>query len=531
MKKTIYVILTCVIFLSACSESFLDRIPEDSYVEDNFYSSDEALSAATSPLYTRAWFDYNSGAIVSIGSLRANDAYTPWGEPEWTTFQVTALHNGLVSTWKGLYGVVTMANSTIEGIKTKATSDVSEEAKSSAIAEARLMRAAAYFYMLRLWGPVILFEDNQAIVDNPICPLNLESDVFQFIINDLTYAADHLPEQATAGRATSWSAKGLLAKVYLARSGWNGGTRDESDLEKARLYAGDVCENSGLNLLPSYENLFKYKYNNNEESLLAMQWVPLGDWNVCNTLYSTLSISDISGGVAVWGAPEATYDQIMQYEPNDTLRLNATFMIEGTYYPYLNIAEGGYTYPGNSTGTAMNKKGAVGGPNDDNDGKVAVMNSPLNTYILRLADTYLTYAEAYLGNNSTINSGPGLAYFNKVRERAGLEAKSTITFEDIIRERRCEFGMEYTNWLDMTTWYKWKPDYMLSYFNSQKRGVRAIVKRGDNPGERIVTEDETAAPNFEIVITNDNIFFPYPESDVIQNPLLREDPQPYTFNE
>jgi hypothetical protein len=30
-----------------------------------------------------------------------------------------------------------------------------------------------------------------------------------------------------------------------------------------------------------------------------------------------------------------------------------------------------------------NKKGAVGGPNDNNDGKVASMNSPLNTYILR----------------------------------------------------------------------------------------------------------------------------------------------------
>lgn len=108
------------------------------------------------------------------------------------------------------------------------------------------MRACAYFYMLRIWGPVILIEDNQKLVDNPVRPLNREEDVFQFIINDLNYAVDNLSEQSDKGRATSWAAKGILAKVYLARSGWNnGGTRDEGDLELARQYASDVCENSG----------------------------------------------------------------------------------------------------------------------------------------------------------------------------------------------------------------------------------------------------------------------------------------------
>lgn len=61
----------------------------------------------------------------------------------------------------------------------------------------------------------------------------------------------------------------------------------------------------------------------------------------------------------------------------------------------------------------------MGGPNDNNDGKVASMNSPLNTYILRLADTYLTYAEACLGNNSELSSGDdGWEYYNLVRDRA-----------------------------------------------------------------------------------------------------------------
>ena len=410
------------------------------------------------------------------------------------------------------------------------------------------MRGCAYFYMLRAWGPVILIEDNQKVVDNPVLPLNREEDVFQFIINDFTYAAENLPEKGDQpGRATCWAAKGMLAKAYLARSGWKkGGQRDNADLELAKQYAADVCDNSGLELLPNYEDLFKYKQNNNEESLLAMQWVPLGEWGVCNTLFADLAFStEVTGGVNVWSSYAASVEMLEIYneEPGDTLRRNATFFTQGTYYPYICISDGGYTYT--YTGAPI-KKGVVGGPDDDNDGYVQSMNSPLNTYILRLADVYLTYAEACLGNNERLTEGPGLEYFNKVRYRAfngnGDWEKTSIDFEDIIRERRVEFCMEYCNWYDMVSWYCWKPDYMLTYFNSQKRGERAtVIKRDEDQAGRLLlgTEDYNGTfqegvyeePQIEINIAEDDIFFPYPESDVIQNPLLKEEPVSYNFNE
>lgn len=66
-------------------------------------------------------------------------------------------------------------------------------------------------------------------------PLHREEDVLELVIRDLTYAVENLPEVATAkGRVNAWGAKGMLAKVYLARSGWKGGTRDNADLEKAK---------------------------------------------------------------------------------------------------------------------------------------------------------------------------------------------------------------------------------------------------------------------------------------------------------
>lgn len=263
-----------------------------------------------------------------LGSTRANDMYSPWGYPEFTTFHVTALDENLANAWKSFYSVITMANQVIADIKTKCTAEVSEGAKTQAIAEARLMRACAYFYMVRTWGPVIIIEDNQKMVDNPVLPLNREEDVFQFIINDLINASENLPETGSQpGRATRWAAEGMLAKVYLARSGWKkGGQRDEGDLELARQYAADVCDNSGLELLPNYEDLFKYKFNNNEESLLAMQWVPLGEWGVCNTLLSELAFSpEVVGGVNAWGGFYGGLDMLEQYELADTLRRNATF--------------------------------------------------------------------------------------------------------------------------------------------------------------------------------------------------------------
>ncbi len=529
MKRNISYILLLSLFtltLGSCSDDFLDRTPKGAYTDADFYTSASALKAATAPLYTRAWFDYNRSALA-IGSCRANDCYGQWFLPAYTLFTITALDTEVSSAWQAFYSVVTMSNATIESINKKATG-VTEQEKNQAIAECRLMRGIAYFYLLRTWGPVILFDNNDVVVKNPLQPRHKEADVFQFIINDLTYAAENLPAVADKGRASSWGAKGVLAKVYLSRSGWdNGGTRNQEDLDKAIQYAADVCNNCGLNLI-DYENLYKYKYNNNEESMIAMQWVPNGEWYVCNTLLSDLAFStDVTGGVNCWSSLNGTIDLLRQYEKGDAKRLKATYFINNTFYSYINIKDGGYTYDGTSSPI---KKGVPGGPDDDNDGYVKVMNSPLNTYILRLADVYLTYAEASLGNNETLSSGDGLKFFNKVRKRAGLAEKSSISFDDIIRERRVEFAMEYCNWYDMVSWYKYKPEKMLKYFNDQKRGWTCNQITKDDYGNIVINDADLQAPTTPVVVTNDNIFLPYPEKDLLQNPRLKEEPQSYNFN-
>lgn len=535
IKNIALSLLAGSMLLTSCGSDFLDKVPEGSYNIDNYYESDAALEAATAPLYNRAWFNYNSDMALATGSMRANDCFSGAWMTSYVYFQVTALDDYMVNGWTGLYSVVIMANSVIDAAKNKAK-NVSESIVDRTIAEARIMRGAAYFYMLRTWGPVILFEDNEGTSRIPKKPLNPEKDVLEFVIRDFTYAAEHLPEKSYAtGRATKWAAEALLAKAYLARSGWDKSTRDESDLQLAQQYALDVIENSGLNLMDDYADLFKYKHNNNEESLLAMQWVPLGSWTEQNTMISTLTYMGddrITGtgtsAYGVWGAPQATVDMLEQFEPNDK-RLDACFFTNGTHYDYINMVNGGLDY---DKETAYIKKGVLGQNSDDNDNKINTMNSPLNTYIIRLADVYLTYAEACLGNSESLSSGKGLLYYNKIRERAGLADVSSFTFDDLIRERRCEFAGEWCNWYDMVTWYKWKPQKMLRYFRNQDRGtVCSNVKKSEDGTHVIIDQTKIERPSIEIEVSDDNIFLPYPEVDVIQNPYLKEDPQPYEFSE
>lgn len=67
----------------------------------------------------------------------------------------------------------------------------------------------------------------------------------------------------------------------------------------------------------------------------------------------------------------------------------------------------------------------------------------------RIAEAYLIACEASfeLGNN-----GQATDYINAVRERAGIQDLSSVSFDDIIRENRVEFAFEDHRYWDMKRW-------------------------------------------------------------------------------
>lgn len=548
--------------LTGCSNDFLEIVPEGNYTGESFYTSDVAVLKSCEPLYNRAWFNFNRRAIWGLGSLRANDSWNPYMFPEFALFQTTALSPELVQAWSSLYLTVTMSNAIIRDVTNNCGPDVSKEVRDQALGEALLMRATAYFYMVRVWGPSVIIEDNDAAIANPQLPLNPEEDVFHLIIRDMRRAANLLPDNMSNGRVSKYSAKAILAKALLARSGWNRGSRDENDLKECIELCEEVIDNSGANLLEDYHELFRYQNNNSVESLFAMQWAdPLvGGWGETNRLYPDLAFSDVTD-VNAWANDNQPSVDMLEYYNDGHFgdeRWFATFFTEDVHYPYIKSQSGGYTYDKKWCQVA---KGVVGFK-EDVDGHLTDTGSPLNTYIIRFADVLLTHAEACLGNNETLSGGRGLESFNRVRRRAGMDELPSIGFWEIVRERRIEFCMEYCNWFDMVSWYRWRPQEMLAFFNEQQHRGYIIdydgVERINNAdgslsklnyliggyiqdGKKVwrLMEDGSDNPDYNLTewkphmveITDRNIFLPYPEADVLQNPLLAKEPQPYDFGE
>lgn len=534
IRKIAGVLAVAALAFTGCNDDFLDIQPKDRITLDNFFSSESDLRAATAPLYSKVWFDFNDKFYYALGDGRANNLFAPYSDYiyPFTNFTETSLTGPLVLAWGSFYNVIGQANNTINNIRDNAVG-VTDAQKNAAIAEARFMRGTAYWYLASLWGDVILIEDNSKLVNNPIVPKNTRQDAFEFAIRDLEFAAMHLPATVgQRGRLTKWSAYGMLSRVYLSYSGLynnndrNSGVRDASYLELARKAAEKVIKESGLSLNPDYAQLFTLQGNNDPESLFSLQWVGgTTEYGIVNTQQAYFAWnSEITGDDAAWGYYTfASWDMIREYDPMDQKRLHATFATYGATYPEINKAAGGYTYE--STDRANVKKGVVGS-NKDTDGVVMRMSSGATTKMLRLAEVYLIYAEAILGNNASTNDAEALNYFNLVRQRAGMPSKTSITYEDIRYERRIELAMEGQYWFDLVRRAYYKQQEVLNYMNIVQERAFAYEWEG---GRYVVGNQNTAQQ--VATATASHLLLPYPEAELVQNPLLREAPVPYTFTE
>lgn len=187
--------------------------------------------------------------------------------------------------------------------------------------------------------------------------------------------------------------------------------------------------------LDNYADHFKTANNYNAEALFALRWDPsVGGWLDGNMLqiYSPGGTAISAEGQAGWFGIGRTYDMYLQYSSDDTIRRKATFMIKGDFYPELNAAGGGFKY----LGDAGLKKHIIGTKKDNNVPIMTLTSSAEHNALLRLADVYLVYAEAILGNNANTTNADALLYFNKVRLRAGLGAVTSINADALLKESK-----------------------------------------------------------------------------------------------
>ena len=542
--------LLAIAALPGCKKSFLEKPPLSSVVDANFYKTDDQVLAATSLLYSQVWFDYNDKAMYNLGDFRGGSAFSAWNDRGNVMFNTTGDNGENGASWRAFFNVVAQSNLFIYNINRYGGNGVSSQVKKMAIAEARYMRALAYRFLVMNWGPVPVIENNFDHLFDSSITRNTVSSVWRFITREMRAAAQDLPETAVQeGRLTKWSAEGMLARFYLTRAGVesNGGMRKQEFLDSAKYYAARVINNSGKKLLNNYEDLFKYPYDNNTESLFELQWVFSGSnvWGTNNSMPEYLAFSpDISFGG--WGGDKgATWWLIKQYDgiagqPDGTLkgrtldqRLHASFMLPGFYYAEITKVSDKTKLIYNPGGTDANflavKKYVIGSP-VDLAGIASQQHYPNDTYMMRLAEMYLIYAEAAMGNSTSTTDATAVDYFNKVHTRAGLpawtvsgiNANGPLTLDAVFSERFKEFAMEGMAWYDFVSLHYWNPAKAFSILNSQERGL-FFTKADQIPNPTVWTFTKTSWWSENTISANEgNFLLPIPNTELSQAPNLQK---------
>ena len=524
IKETFILFLFGTLGLSACNKQFESKgIPTNKLVASTYYQNAAELRAATANLYTTPWWSFNENSqgdfIVFVGELLSGNAVAgnAYG-PQFTNFSINTGFVGLDFGWQSLYDVIAQSNTTMLNIQSYSPASLGT-AKTQAIGEARFMRAAAYFYLTQLWGAVPIVDNSTSVVSTPLLHSNIQSDVYKFIINDLHYAAQNLPStDPQAGRVNKWSAEGLLAKVFLTRSGITG-TRVQADLDSAKYWAGDVANNSGLTLFASYYNAFLTQNNNNSEMLFGLQFTvaPTAGWGTNDVRETCIEGDDNIDGVGGGGwdgmaISKDLYDAFAA-SPGD-LRRKATFMLNGDTYPELITAANPNGYSMTNASSAYVKKYVDGGPLANNNMNITLMHDASPNYLLRLSDVYLIYAEAILGTNASTTDADALKYFNLIRTRAGVPTKTSLTWQDIFNERRLELALEYQFWFDLKRWHDYNPTAADAFIKAQHRNTFTYTSGA-------VTEPTV------LTGVNPVYYLPYPAAEVSSDPLLTKTPVPY----
>ncbi len=506
MKIYKFLMLMVIITAISCSEDFVENSPEDALTVDNFFTTDQQVLSSGSPLYGYPWFYFNEKFLITIGDLYGGNAIGSYSDlAQFENLTVNGANQFANEGWDSLYNVVANANVLMYNLETKVGPNVSQDVVNQVLGEAYFMRASAYFYLVRIWGAVpIIHSVDQINSKVPIYKNRIE-DVYTFIQNDYEKAASLLPtkwDSNNLGRATKSACDAMLAKVFLT----------QGDYANTNIYTTKVMNSGMYSLMPKYQDLFDPKFNNNSESIFALQWIACGNWGTQNTnqayLAASPKLTKVGDG---WATFQPSIDLMNAYEAGD-LRRHRTIMDPGSFYPELVTSEGGYTVPtdGLTSTLAGFRKYIVGSPDE---GNVCFMSTDVNTNILRYADILLMHAESILGTNASTKDQKALDAFNAVRKRAGLAVKSEITLEDIFKERRIEFVVEGDYWFDLAR--RNRAD-AIRIISNQERGVYQ-------------DRDINVVASKKVIPTESDFLLPIPSAETAKNPLLLEEPVAFQF--
>lgn len=365
-------------------------------------------------------------------------------------------------------------------------------------AEARFLRAFQYWVLIDLFGnPPFVTEADP--IGKYIPPQIKRADLFAYIESELKAAEPVLaePRKNEYGRVDKAASWALLARLYLNAEVYLG--KGQAKYGEAITYSDKVIQ-SGYSLMPEYKHLFLGDNDlNNPEVLLSINYDGIKTQNNGGTTFIinagiNAAMNPSSFGIpnGGWGGNRATKNLPLRfgdYSGNKDKRAMffgqkiemddpALFTDGLAITKFRNITRAGAIVP--SSGNSF---------------------SSVDFPLFRLAEMYLTYAEAVKRGGTGGSESTALSYFNKVRERAFGNASgnaTAISLTDILDERGRELYWEAHRRTDLVR-------YGLLTSGSYLWPWKGGVKEGRGVSE-----------SFNL--------FPIPATDLIANPNLNQNP-------
>lgn len=441
--------LITLIFMASCSTDWLDIKPKGRFTEDDLPtgSLEEQVFAAYAGLRSEGTSGLQYVALHNIRSddanLGSNDGDYAAAGPIYDNFNYSLDHWLVNGYWTGHYGLINLSNNVL------AAADSLEnitEGTLTNIAEAKFLRAWAYFNLVRTFGevPIIDFRImDQASANRPKSTI---PEIYVLIDADLRDAVTHLPDTWAGfpGRLTRGAALALQTKTFMARHRY-----------AEALASAQAVINSGVyDLSVPYNMIFREESENSKESIFEIQAYYDGVQNFGVTYAARQGVRGSGAWDLGWGWNVPNQRLVDAFEPGDP-RLETTVLFTGrTNTPY------GETLPSNLPRPYWNKKVYT---NPALRAKYASrFGNWFNVRIIRYADIVLLAAEAANELGGESNTDLALDYLEQVRARARGNNTSIlppITTRDqeqirqaIRHERQVELGMENERFYDLIRW-------------------------------------------------------------------------------
>lgn len=448
--------------LTSCND-FLTIDPVDKPVQESYYTTPEALRSTTMALYAaKTWSNFHMNFQWKMDMINGDMYYTYGDEGQWYFGTYTAVNPYINEGWKGLYNVILFCNSVINDIPAVCRGTITQKDIDMAIAEARGIRGFCYYWIAEVWHDAPIISNNSEMISNGVfdVPRNFQKDIYRFAMEDLDFAVENLPEADNdAYRLDKRKARALRAKLGVTMASHSDYGYDRDALySKAAQDALAVIENTRALTEIDFATLFDVEANNGDESILAIQCAVQG-YSFGNSRNVAWSRSSVIAD-QTWGAGKGpTVSLQKMYESGDKRR-EWTFMTGGDHYSMLNRAGGGYDYlfvSRDGSGDVLEDKNEmlahikkyIIGKGADCGGNVGInQDAANNIYLMRLADVYLLYTEAVMGTANSTSDSKAMKYFNMVRQRAGVSELNSVSYDELLKERRRELAFESQTWFD-----------------------------------------------------------------------------------